>query len=83
MDDPLSAARMGFVLVSILLEFNDVWASMKEDGSIAVEMMDGPVCEFKIEGSSIKFTTNSFTGIAPEKKKAIQGKFVDLSKLLK
>ena len=79
----ISDARIGFVLISILEEFNDVWASNKEDGSIAVEIMDGPVCEFKIEGASIKFSTNSFKGIDPQKKTAIQARFVELSKMLK
>lgn len=79
----ISDARIGFVLISILEEFNDVWASKKDDGSIAVEIMDGPVCEFQIEGTVIKFSTNSFKGIDPEKKKAIQERFVQLSKMLK
>jgi len=79
----ISDARIGFVLISILEEFNDVWASKKEDGSIAAEIMDGPVCEFKIEGASIKFSTNSFKGIDPLKKIAIQTRFVELSKMLK
>ncbi len=79
----ISDARIGFVLISILEEFNDVWASKKEDGSIAVEIMDGPVCEFKIEGAGIKFSANSFKGIDPQKKTAIQTRFVEISKLLK
>lgn len=79
----ISDARIGFVLVSILEEFNDVWASKKDDGSIAVEIMDGPVCEFQIEGTGIKFSINSFKGIDAQKKTAIQEKFVELSKMLK
>ena len=79
----ISDARIGFVLISILKEFNDVWASKKDDGSIAVEIMDGPVCEFQIEGTGIKFSTNSFKGIDPEKKTAIQERFIQLSKMLK
>ncbi|MBA7497046.1 hypothetical protein ES702_07655 [subsurface metagenome] len=79
----ISDARIGFVLISILKEFNDVWASKKDDGSIAVEIMDGPVCEFQIEGTGIKFSTNSFKGIDPEKKTAIQERFIQLSKMLR
>jgi hypothetical protein len=79
----ISDARIGFVLISILEEFNDIWASKKENGTIAVEIMDGPVCEFKIEGINVKFSANSFKGIDPQKKIAIQARFVELSKMLK
>ena len=81
--DPLSDARVGFVLIASLEEFKDIWASIKPDGSIAIEMMDGPVCEFTIQGHSIKFSANSFTGVDPQKKKAIQARFVELSKLIR
>jgi hypothetical protein len=76
-------AKLGFILVSILDHYDDIWVSKKEDGSYAVEYMDGPICQFSIkEGSKISFTADSFKGISTNIKTEIQRLFVELSKLL-
>ena len=51
-------AKVAFVLKSVLDYFDDIWVSKKKDGSYAVEMMDGPVCQFSIKEGAIKFSTN-------------------------
>lgn len=75
-------AKIGFVFMGILDHYDDIWISKKEDGVYAVEHMDGKVCEFTISEGKIKFTANSFTGIATNVKTEIQKKFVELSKLI-
>lgn len=76
-------AKIGFVLVGILDHFDDIWVSKKDDGNYSVEMMDGPICSFKItDGSKISFSPDSFKGISTNIKTEIQKKFVDLSKLI-
>jgi hypothetical protein len=80
--DLKSQAKIAFVLLAITDHYNDIWVSKKDDGSFAVEMMDGPIATFKLANNKINFTKNSFTGINPEVKTAIQKKFVEFSKLL-
>ncbi|MFX1321888.1 MAG: hypothetical protein ACFFAQ_09610, partial [Promethearchaeota archaeon] len=76
-------AKIAFVISGIIDHFADVWISKKEDGSFAVEEMNGPICTFSIrEGSKINFTSGSFSGIDPKVKIAIQKKFIELTKLL-
>ena len=76
-------AKVAFVISGIIDHFVDVWISKKEDGSYAVEEMNGPICTFSIkEGGKINFTPNSFSGIDPKIKTAIQKKFIELTKLL-
>ncbi len=75
-------AKVGFVLMGILDHYDDIWISKKENGAYAVEHMDGKVCEFTISEGKIKFTADSFTGIATNIKTEIQKKFVQLSKLI-
>ncbi len=75
-------AKIGFVLVGILDHYDDIWISIKEDGSYSVEHMDGRVCEFSIVEGKIKFTVDSFSGISTKVKTEIQKKFVELSKLI-
>ena len=76
-------AKVAFVISAIIDHFADVWISKKEDGNIAVEEMNGPICTFSIrEGGKINFTSGSFSGIDPKVKTAIQKKFIDLTKLL-
>lgn len=75
-------AKLGFVLVGILDHYDDIWISIKEDGSYSVEHMDGRVCEFSIVEGKIKFTVDSFSGISTKVKTEIQKKFVELSKLI-
>jgi hypothetical protein len=76
-------AKVAFVISGIIDHFADVWISKKEDGSIAVEEMNGPICTFSLkEGGKINFTSGSFSGIDPKIKTAIQKKFIDLTKLL-
>lgn len=78
----ISDARVGMVLVSILDKYDDIWVSKKPDGSYSVEQMDGPVAQFSISGASIKFTSNSFSGISTNIKTEIQKKYASLSKLI-
>ncbi len=79
----LTDAKISFVFNAILDHFEDIWISKKSDGSFAVEQMDGPICQFSIkEGAKLKFTANSFSGVEPRIKTAIQKKFIELSKLL-
>ena len=76
-------AKVAFVISGIIDHFDDVWISKKDDGSYAVEEMNGPICTFSIkEGGKINFTANSFSGIDPKIKTAIQKKFIELTKLL-
>ncbi|MFX0104753.1 MAG: hypothetical protein ACFE75_04590, partial [Candidatus Hodarchaeota archaeon] len=76
-------AKVAFVFSAILEHYTDIWISKKTDGSFAVEQMDGPICQFSIkEGAKLTFTANSFSGIDPKIKAAIQKKFIELSKLL-
>jgi hypothetical protein len=75
-------AKIGFVLLGILDHYNDIWISVKEDGSYSVEHMDGRVCEFSVVEGKIKFSVDSFSGISTKIKTEIQKKFVELSKLI-
>jgi hypothetical protein len=79
----ITDAKVAFVISGVIDHFADVWISKKDDGSYAVEEMNGPICTFSIkEGGKINFTANSFSGIDPKIKTAIQKKFIELSKLL-
>jgi hypothetical protein len=79
----ITDAKVAFVVSCIIDHFADVWISKKEDGRIAVEEMNGPICTFSIrEGGKINFTSGSFSGIDPKVKTAIQKKFIELTKLL-
>jgi hypothetical protein len=76
-------AKIGFVLVGIMEHYDDIWVSKKGDGSYSVEMMDGPICSFKVtEGSKISFSSDSFKGISTNVKTEIQKRFVELVKLI-
>ena len=81
-ETPTEEAKVAFVLKAVIDYFSDIWVSKKSDGNYAVEMMDGPVCQFSIKEGTVKFSTNSFSGIKPNIKTDIQKKFVELSKLL-
>ena len=81
-EDIISDARIGLLLVSILDKYDDIWISKKSDGTYSVEMMDGPICSFKIAEKAIKFTQNSFSGISTNIKNQIKKKYADLAKLL-
>ncbi|MFX1257933.1 MAG: hypothetical protein ACFFAN_08745 [Promethearchaeota archaeon] len=81
-ESPIEEARVAFVIKAILDHFDDVWVSKKKDGSYAVEMMEGPVCQFSIREGNIKFTANSFSNISPTIKSAIQKKYIELGKTL-
>jgi len=79
----ITDAKVAFVFSAILEHYVDIWISKKTDGSFAVEEMDGPICQFSIkEGAKLTFTANSFSGIDPKIKTAIQKKFIELTKLL-
>ncbi|MFX1328044.1 MAG: hypothetical protein ACFE91_07860 [Promethearchaeota archaeon] len=81
--DLITDAKKAFVFSAILEHYDDIWISKKSDGSFAVEQMDGPICQFSIkESSKLNFTANSFSGMDPKIKTAIQKKFIELSKLL-
>ena len=75
-------AKVGFVLLGILDHYDDIWVSKKPEGLYAIEMLDGPVCQFSINEGMIKFTINSFSSVSPNIKTEIKKKFVELSKLL-
>ena len=79
----ITDAKVAFVISGIIDHFADVWISRKEDGSFAVEEMNGPICNFAIrEGGKINFKSGSFSGIDLKVKTAIQRKFIELTKLL-
>lgn len=78
----LTDAKISFVFSAILEHYDDIWISKKPDGSFAVEQMDGPICQFSIKSSKLNFTANSFSGVNPGVKTAIQKKFIALSKIL-
>jgi len=79
----MTDAKVSFVFSAILEHYDDIWISKKPDGSFAVEQMDGPICQFSIkEGSKLNFTANSFSGVDPKIKTAIQKKFIELSKII-
>jgi hypothetical protein len=76
-------AKIGFVLIGIMEHYDDIWVSKKGDGNYSVEMMDGPICSFKVtEGSKISFSSDSFKGISTNVKTEIQKRFVELGKLI-
>lgn len=81
-EKPLEEVKIAFVIKAVLDHYDDVWVSKKPDGTYAVEMLDGPVCQFSINEGMIKFTTNSFSSVSPTIKTEIKKKFVELSKLL-
>ena len=79
----LTDAKISFVFSAILDHYDDIWISKKPDGSFSVEQIDGPICQFSIkEGSKLNFTANSFSGVDPKIKTAIQKKFIELSKVI-
>lgn len=80
--DLKAEARVGFVIMGVLDQFADIWISKKDNGAYSIEMMDGPVCDFSIEGDKVKFSSNSFSGVGATIKSAVQGKFAELSKFL-
>ncbi|MHA1468761.1 MAG: hypothetical protein ACTSP6_11890 [Promethearchaeota archaeon] len=81
-EKPLEEAKIAFIIKAVLDHYDDVWVSKKPDGTYAVEMLDGPVCQFSIIEGMIKFTTNSFSSVSPTIKTEINKKFSELSKLL-
>lgn len=81
-ESSVEEARISFVLKAILDHYDDIWISKKKDGSYSIEMMDGPVCQFSIKEGTIKFSTNSFSGISSNIKTEIQKKYAELAKLL-
>ncbi|MFX1419023.1 MAG: hypothetical protein ACFE9N_08905 [Promethearchaeota archaeon] len=80
--DLITDAKVAFVFSAILEHYDDIWISKKPDGSFSVEQMDGPIATFSIKGSKLNFTANSFSGVNPGVKTAIQKKFIELNKLL-
>ena len=78
----LTDAKVAFVFSAVLEHYDDIWISKKSDGSFAVEQMDGPICQFLIKSSKLNFTANSFSGVDPKIKTAIQKKFIELSKII-
>ncbi|MHA1488394.1 MAG: hypothetical protein ACTSRI_01920 [Promethearchaeota archaeon] len=79
----LIEAKKALLIISILEQYNDIWISKNKDGKIAIEMMDGPICQFSIqEGSKVTFSTNSFTEISGNIKETIIKKYNKFLKLL-
>ncbi len=82
--DLLTKCRIAFVIISILDHYDDLWISKKSDGSIGVEMIDGPICQFSVkEGAKLSFSRDSFNGISTKISDAIKKSYVELSKMLK
>ena len=81
-ESPIEEARISFVFKAILDHYDDIWISKKKDGTYSVEMMEGPLASFSIKEGSIKFSTNSFTGISSNIKTEIQKKYAELARLL-
>jgi len=80
--DLKAEARVAFVIMGVLHKFDDIWISKKDDGSYSIEMMDGPVCAFSIEGDKVKFSSNSFSGVGATIKSDVQDKFAKLANLI-
>lgn len=80
--DLKAEARVAFVIMGVLHQFDDIWISKKDDGSYSIEMMDGPVCAFSIHGDKVKFSSNSFSGVGATIKSAVQSRFAELSNLV-
>jgi hypothetical protein len=76
--EALEQSEMGLVIISVLSQFKDVWVSRKDDGTISIEQMDGPVCKFNISDGKVKFAAGAFQDIDPNIKAMIQKKFIDL-----
>jgi hypothetical protein len=55
--------KLGTVLMAVMSQIKDIWASKRDDGSIEVEQIDGPVCKFMIESGKVKFKTGSFNEV--------------------
>ena len=47
-EKPFEEAKIAFIIKAVLDHFDDVWVSKKPEGIYAVEMLDGPVCQFSI-----------------------------------
>ena len=79
----LIEVKKALMIISILEQYNDIWISKNKDGKIAIEMMDGPICQFSIqEGAKVAFSTNSFTEISGNIKETIIKKYNKFLKLL-
>ena len=66
--------KMGLVLMSIMSQIRDIWSSKRDDGSIDVEQIDGPVCKFMIENGKVIFKAGSFNGVDSQIKNSILSK---------
>ncbi|MFX1236149.1 MAG: hypothetical protein ACFFAS_00750 [Promethearchaeota archaeon] len=75
-------AKAGLFIASVLSKYEDIWISRKPDGAYSVEMMDGPICVFKVSNNKLSYAKNSFNGISTNIRSDIQKKFDDLSRLL-
>ena len=71
-------AQKGLVIMAVMSQFSDIWASSQDDGWISIEQMNGNVCKFRIEQGKIKFGQGSFSKIEPEAKDAIKKRFYEL-----
>lgn len=66
--------KLGLVLMSIMSQIRDIWSSKRDDGSIDVEQIDGPVCKFMIENGKVIFKAGSFNGVDSQIKNSILSK---------
>jgi len=76
--EALEQSEMGLVIIAVLSQFKDIWVSRKDDGTISIEQMDGPVCRFNIAEGKVKFAPGAFQDIDPNVKASIQKKFSEL-----
>lgn len=66
--------KLGLVLMAVMSQVRDIWASKRDDNSIDIEQIDGPVCKFMIENGKVIFKTGSFNSVDSQIKNSILSK---------
>lgn len=66
--------KLGLVLMAVMSQVRDIWASKRDDNSIDIEQIDGPVCKFMIENGKVIFKTGSFNRVDSQIKNSILSK---------
>ena len=66
--------KLGLVLLAIMSQIRDIWASKRDDNSIDIEQIDGPVCKFMVENGKIIFKAGSFNNVDSQIKNSILSK---------
>ncbi|RLI64933.1 MAG: hypothetical protein DRO88_05925 [Promethearchaeia archaeon] len=70
----------GAVIMAVSTQYKDLWISVKPDGALALEHMDGKICTFKVNGGEISFLKDSFAEVSDDKKAAIDQKIEEYLK---